>query len=211
MKDFYTKFWQWLINRSPKNAAVPNVQPNPKNSGNASAPMGAIPFETYIETENILGSTIKIGSEEESIRTPDGQLFRSRNKVSLILGACSHIAGQIQAVDQQDRHIKGIAGKCFYCEQQVPVLLQNGQISLFDAERWALVCTDCGKITTSGKLCCPKHYTQITNPDGTIVYIDPDDALRLERQNTVKGVLNSLASLFSKETTEQNTRGQDHE
>jgi hypothetical protein len=204
VKNFTPKFWQWLYNRSPQNSAKPDVQPKPTKGGvDTVAPITAKPLEQYIETESIIGGLIKIGFEEGASRGPDGQLFRAHNRLSLSIG-CGHIAAQLQAVDQHDRHIRGIGGPCFYCVPELQKLLQKGLISPFDAERLSLVCTDCGKITESGQLCCPKHYTAVLNPDGTTTYLSPEDAQQQERQNTMKTVLGSIALLFSQDTQEQN-------
>jgi len=143
--------------------------------------------------------------EDENDNTdydPDnGQLIRAHNKLSILLG-CYHIVAQFQALDQEDRHIRGIAGKCFYCDQEVQELLQKGQITVFDAERLALVCTDCGKITNSGQLCCPKHYTAVSNPDGTTTYLSPEDAEEQNRQKTTKTILSSIELLFGQNSQE---------
>lgn len=202
MSNFASRLWHWLLNRSPKNAARPNVQPNPIDSvGNINIPTDTEPLETYIETESNLGSPVKIGSEEGALRGPDGQLIRAHNKLSILLG-CNHIVAQFQALDQEDRHIRGVAGKCFYCDQEVQELLQKGKITVFDAERSALVCTDCGKITKSGQLCCPKHYTAVSNPDGTTTYLSPEDAEEQDRQKTTKTILSSIALLFGQNSQE---------
>ena len=200
--NFILKFWKWFFNRSPQNAATPNVQPKPTEGvDNTAASTGAEPLEQYIETESILDGPIRIGFEEGALRGPNGQLIRTRNRASILLG-CHHIVCQVQAVDQQDRHIRGIAGKCFYCDLEGQELLQKGQISLFDAERLSLICTDCGKITLSGQLCCPKHYTAVVNPDGTTAYLSPEDAEEQKRQNTTKTILNSVALLFGQNSQE---------
>ena len=202
MKNFSSKFWEWLLKRSPQNAAQPNVQPNPIDSvGNINIPICTEPLDTSIETDSILGGPIKIGSEEGALKGPDGQLIRAHNKLSILLG-CNHIVAQFQALDQEDRHIRGIAGKCFYCALEVQGLLQKGKITVFDAERLALVCSDCGKITNSGQLCCPKHYTAVPNPDGTTTYLSPEDAEEQNRQNTTKTILSSIALLFGQNSQE---------
>lgn len=202
MKKYTFKFWDWVLNRSPKNAAKPNVQSNPiDNVGSASIPIGAEPLETYLEIESILGGPIKIGLEEGSLKGPDGQLIRTSNRASILLG-CNHIVAQFQALDQEDRHIRGIAGKCFHCDLEGQELLQKGKITVFDAERLSLVCSDCGKITESGQLCCPKHYTAVSNPDGTTTYLSPEDAEEQDRQNTTKTILSSIALLFGQNSLE---------
>ena len=209
MKNINLKFWQWLLNRSSQNAAMPNVQPNTNDSvGRINIPIDTEPLETYIETGSLLGSLIKIGSEEGALRGPNGQLIRSHNKLSILLG-CNHVVTQFQALDKEDRHIRGIAGRCFYCDLEGQELLQKGLITVFDSERLSLVCTDCAKITNSGQLCCPKHYTAVSNPDGTTTYLSPEDAEEQDRQKTTKTILSSIALLFgqnSQEISQENSQ-----
>jgi len=214
MKKYPFTFWEWVLKRSPQNAAKPNVQPNPIDSvDNINIPTGTEPFETYIETESILGGPIKIGSEEGTLRGPNGQLIRAHNKISILLG-CHHSVAQFQALDQEDRHIRGIDGKCYYCDLEVQELLQKGQITVFDAERLSLVCTDCGKITNSGQLCCPRHYTAVSNPDGTKTYLSPEDAEAQNRKNTANTILSTIALLFrqnSQEIPQENCQEQNND
>lgn len=89
------------FNRSPQNAAKPNVQPNPTESvESTSMPTDTGPFETYRKTESIFGGPIKIGFEENALRGPGGQLIRAHNKLSILLG-CNHIVTRFQASDQE--------------------------------------------------------------------------------------------------------------
>lgn len=214
MKKYALKFWDWLLKRSPQNAAKPNVQPNPIDGiDSINASTCTEPLEQYTEIVSILGSSVKIGSEEGSLRGPNGQLIRSHNKLSIVIG-CHHIVAQFQALDHEDRHIRGIAGPCFHCGSELQKLLESGKITAFDAERLSLVCTDCAKITVSGQLCCPKHYTTVSNPDGTKIYLSPEDAEEQKRQNTTKTILNSVALLFgqnSQEIPQEKHQDQNHD
>jgi len=214
MKKYSFTFWEWVLKRSPQNAAKPNVQPNAIDSvGNINIPTGTEPLETYIDTESILGGPIKIGSEEGALKGPDGQLIRAHNKISILLG-CDHIVTQFQASDQDGHHVRGIAGKCSKCFQEMAELLQKGQITVFDAERLSLVCTDCGKITNSGQLCCPRHYTAVSNPDGTKTYLSPEDAEEQNRKYTANTILSTIALLFgqnSQELPQENCQEQNND
>lgn len=196
MIGFVSKLWHWLINRSPRNAATPDVQSHPV--GDASGPVipsGSEPIEIILQTESITGMQSEVGSIESFLKGPDGQLIRANRKFAILLG-CEHAVTQLQAVDQQDRHIRGIAGRCFYCTSQYQEQLKKGKITPFDAERLSLVCTDCGKVTTSGLLCCPKHYTAVTNPDGTIAYLGPEELRETKMRDTFRMILSPIVSLF---------------
>lgn len=205
MTNFASKFWNWLVNRSPQNAAspTPTAPPGQQPSGQASV-HSSRPFETYIETQSIQGFFTKVGWQESCVKTPDGELFRTRDNFALPIG-CGHIARQQQPVDQPDRHIRGIAGICFYCQQDILKALSRGEITPFDAERLSLVCSDCGKVTVSGQLCCPKHYARLIGPDGSEVYLGPDDIKKQDQNRLIAKMLGPILDLFLEEgqTTEQ--------
>jgi hypothetical protein len=211
--SFASKLWNWLINRSPRNAAQPNpTAPSDQQASGQASAYNNRPFETYIETQSIQGFQTKVGWQESGVKTPDGELFRSRETFALTLG-CGHIVNQQQQADQQDRHVRGIAGICFYCQQELLKALIRGEITPFDAERLSLVCSDCGKITISGQLCCPKHYTAIANPDGTVIYLGPEDVKEQERKQLTIRFFGPILDLFLEgepETEKPNTREQDN-
>jgi len=192
MKNLYTKLWQWLFIRSPKNAAMPTV---PQNTYQEN-PDTVLPFERYTETDSLSGTPFKVGITQQSFETPDGLLARGKDNIAALIG-CGHLAYQFQAIDQEDKHIIGIAGQCFYCAQEQQQLFEAGKINQFDATRLSLVCTDCAQITDSGQLCCPKHYAMVPNPDGTKIYLSPEDIENQKRQDTVQMCLSSVALLFS--------------
>jgi len=199
MSTFASKFWCWLWRRSPRNAS----QPHPTGLYNQQVygPSSAChnrPFETYIETQSIQGFQTKVGWQESSIKTPKGKLFRTRENSALLLG-CGHIARQQQAVDQQDRHIRGIAGTCYYCFKDLQKSLACGDITPFDFERLSLVCSDCGKVTLSGQLCCPKHYARLIGPDGKETYLSPEDIKKQEQNRMIAKVLGPILDLFLEE------------
>lgn len=199
MSGFTSRFWHWLFNRSPRNAATPKVQPIPPMTVPSPGTQdGSCPIETNIRTESIVGLLSKLGVVESASRGPDGQLITAEDKFALILG-CGHLVDQVQAVDREGEHIRGIAGQCEYCVRKNQELLSKGKISIFDAERLSLVCSDCGKTTTSGLLCCPKHYREVVNPDGTKSYLDPGQSQQIERQQAIQMPLRFIAGLFGEE------------
>jgi len=185
------KLFNWLFNSSPQNAAKPQVQQHTV----PEIPNPAIePIESYAETDSILGSGLKVGLIERASRE-NGQLVRTHDNVKAIIG-CGHLIHQFQADDQEDKHVAGIAGQCFYCAGELEELREKGKVSDFDAERLSYVCTDCAQITESGKLCCPKHYKAVSNPDGTKAYLSSEDIKDQKRDDCVQLAKNSIAMLF---------------
>jgi hypothetical protein len=198
MSNFASKLWTWIFNRSPQQASNPKPVMPPDEPINYSHCEFDNQFESYSETQSIQGFISKLGWQETGARTPDGKLFRNHDSLALPIG-CGHIVMQQQAVDQQDRHIRGIAGICFYCQQELIKASSRGEISLFDAERLSLVCSDCGKITVSGHLCCPKHYASVKGPDGKDVYLGPNEIKKQEQSQITARVLGPLLDLFSED------------
>ncbi len=199
MSDFASKLWEWLFNRSPKNAAIPDVQPGPAGDTVNSAQLpGAQPVEINVDFQSCIGLLSRLSKEDRLMRGPDGEVVRISDQVGILLG-CNHVVTQLQAVDEKGRHVRGIAGPCTGCFGEYQKLLEKGQISAFDAERLSLVCTDCGKITVSGQLCCPKHYTSVVGPDGSAIYVDQQQAREMKRQDTVRTALGIVNFLFGED------------
>lgn len=201
--NFALKLWNWIFNRSPQNAAKPNTAiPLSQDPFGVASSHDDIPIETYSENQFIQDSTVKVGWEEYTFRTSEGHLIRTRNNFALRLG-CGHIVRQQQAIEQPDRRIRGIAGTCFYCRQELLKAISRGEISPFEAESLWLVCSECGKITVSGHLCCPKHYTTIINPAGTAIYLGPEDVKEQKRQQLTISFLGRILDLFLQEEPEE--------
>ena len=200
MTDFISTIWRWIFNRSPQNAVKPNVQSNPIEDFDLNKiPAGARPIETVLNNEYMVGSPIGIISAQSAMKGTDGQLLRIQNQPSVLLG-CGHLVGQMQQADDGKRYP---IGKCYYCDLENQQLLQKGKISVFDAERLSLVCSECGKITSSGQLCCPKHYVALTDPDGTTSYLSQEQVIEEKKNSIVRSVLGSLAMLLGEDVQEQ--------
>lgn len=229
IKNLASKIWGYLWNRSPVQAASPNVQQfPPADSSNETVTSQGQPIETFIDCQTVIGGLSRLETTETAFRDPLGQLIRTRNRAGLLIG-CDHIVYQFQPVDEknkqirgrgksyyrnlepqsqreqnensvfvneENKHIRGIAGKCYCCSLELQALLDRGEISVFEADRLSYVCTDCAKMTTSGRLCCPKHYTPAADPDGNVCYLDPEQAETDSRKNMVKRILTGVALPF---------------
>jgi RNA polymerase subunit RPABC4/transcription elongation factor Spt4 len=194
--------WNWISKRSPQKSAMPYADQSSQYADRPAVAQSSEPIEHYFETESIQGSQVRTGLEEFAFKGPGGELIRGRSSSLIIIG-CSHLVSRIQQPSDRKDCTKGIAGRCYYCSIEAGELLSKGLISPFDAERLSLVCTDCARITSSGRLCCPRHYTMAVNPDGTTVYIDPEEALKQKRQQTATTIITGLAGLFAQETPKQ--------
>lgn len=202
MSGFASKLRSWLVARSPKKAAVPVVEPRRADeTGNSPQPPWAQRIETNVNLESCIGLLSKLGAEDSLFRGPDGDLVAVSEHVSILLG-CGHVVTQLQAVDEKSRHIRGIAGFCADCLAEYCSLLEEHKISAADAERLSLTCSDCGRITVSGSLRCPKHYSEMIAPDGTSIYIDAEHAKEMKRRNTVGRTLAFIDSLFGEDRQE---------
>ena len=191
MNNFSSKFWDYWLKRSPQNAAKPEVGGQfPDAFAEISLPPGSELLEADLQFESIRGFVSKLGTVSSAAKGPDGQLIRVRNKQSIVC-TCGHV------VSEREK----LGGICIHCLVDVYEKLRSRRctgIAPTDVEPLFFVCSDCAKMTRSGVLCCPKHYK--TDPDGTESYLSPDDVRDLKRQNHIKTVLETLASLFCKDT-----------
>ena len=196
------KFWRWIFNRSPQNAANPNVQmQSMENMINKYIPPGCQLIETYIDIDSNIDSGLDFGIFVNIYRGEDGNLVRVKRKISRDIG-CEHTISQSQAEDKDNQHIPGRSGSCYYCLLKWQKEAQAGHITFKDAKRLSSVCTDCAHITASGHLCCPKHWKEINNPEGSPIYLGPEDIESQKRQQTLHTVLDTLATLFSRPITD---------
>lgn len=194
MKNILKTIWNALWHRSPHNATQSQVSQHPVHNWPVGGPSAADQvIETLVETECL--GPIELGEISQACQKADGELSQSSRKLIIVAG-CNHIVTQFQPVQKQNRHIRGIAGQCEYCLTELGPLYNTGQISPYDFFRLSLVCTDCAHMTTSGYLSCPKHYTMVTQTDGTTVYLGPAEAKELRRRNTIHTVKNVLLDLF---------------
>lgn len=197
------KIWEYIFRRSPQNAAKPDVgYENPEITGGSASAVGQ-PLETNARFESILGFCTKVGSIDSAAKGPYRDLITVHNHQSILAGACNHVVTQIQSVDTEQHHVRGLAGPCVCCTHENQQRLQKGEISPPDAERLSLVCSDCGKITTSGLLACPRHYTAVAGPDGKTIYLDPEEAKQLKRKETLSRSLGALKFLFGQDVTQR--------
>jgi hypothetical protein len=187
------RLWKYLFERSPRATSTPNVQPqapDPVASGQ--------PIERNLDMQSAVGLLLRVGRIENLLRGDEGELIRAHEHKSCLLG-CGHIITQLQPEERDGCHIRGLGGPCAYCLRENTGRLDKGELSPFDAERLSLVCSDCAKMTSSGVLCCPRHYTAVTAADGSEQYVDRDGAVQLKRQRTIAKAFGLVRSLFGEE------------
>lgn len=184
-------FWKWLFKLSPDKASDPNPSPTDVNT---SAGVNR-PIEMFVEQEAVLGMGSTFGYQNSAGRGTNG-LERYRKRFSVLCG-CGHVVSQLHAEHTPGKPPqKGLGGKCYHCEKDLQKMFKKGLIPEAEAERQALVCSDCAKMV-SGFLCCPKHYIEVTDENGDTVYLGPDDQLKQKRKETIQKILTPFAVLFS--------------
>lgn len=206
-----SKLFGWLVKGSAKNAANPDPAATPASQNFSGEFPGQVsPIEVAMEQDLIMGTTLSLGQQDSVAEGPNGELIRSHKNMSILCG-CGHIVSQLQPTQEQGKApVRGIAGKCFYCDIEFGELKSKGLITAFEAERQSLVCSDCAKITLSGKLCCPKHYIATTDESGNTIYLGPDDQIEQQqlaeqqaRDKIIQKVFKSFTALLSGQKPEQ--------
>jgi len=196
MFDFLKTMWNSLWHRSPAQAGNPQVPAQPVTSWPASPPLVTDQrIETYSETESLLGGGLSLGQIKHTHQAADGALVRSQDRLAIIVG-CGHLVTQFQAIKQESRDVRGIAGPCGGCAAELQPLAASGQLSLIDYERLTLVCTESARRTVSGKLSCPRHCTPITQPNGETLYLGPEEIMDQRRRRYVSATLGRFLDLF---------------
>ena len=198
------KLFGWMVKRSVKNAAHPNPPATPATV-NVDDKFGGqqTPIEFAEERDLIIGTDISLGHQDSVGYGPDGSLVRRHRNMSILCG-CGHIVSQLQPVQEEGKApLPGVMGECFYCRLELNEWVQKGLISPFEAQRQSLICSNCAKITLSGKLCCPKHYTVTIDANGNTVYLGPEDQAKQQelaeqqaRHETVQKILTPFRTLF---------------
>ena len=189
---------KWLLKQSPRSSADPNPGTLPQEWNAPETPSAGVqPIEISTEEECIIGSTVSLGQQNKAAQGPADELIRAHKDVYVLCG-CNHVACHVQATHKQGQQpTRGIAGKCRYCEKEYDRDVLKGRLTLFEADRRSLVCTDCARLTVSGVLSCPNHCTEVTETDGQTIYLGPEERSQLERKQTIQKILMPFTLLFS--------------
>ena len=199
MNPFKALFQKILTWRSPQQATRPTGQmPMVDPASQPQDSEETFTQDTYRETESLDGGPVQIIRMEQNTIGSGGSLFRMKDNMSFLSG-CLHLITQIRPEDKPTGHIRGVAGKCVYCVQEYQALFVKGEISLYDCERLSYVCSDCARMTDAGQLCCPRHATKVSLPDGTQSYLGPPEMEVENRKNSIQQILGPLAGLFGQE------------
>ena len=198
-KTIGQKLWDILFQRSPYNASKPVVNYTPFDDGlNHGESLEKQPIETSLEIDSIINSPIRIGNMDTAFKDSDGQLVRVRNTSYLVLG-CGHLVAQFEPIHNEEKPVRGIAGPCFYCEEE----LEPQKITPYDSDRSSLVCSECARISIGGRLCCPRHYTLIPTPEGKEICMGKEEMEEEERKQQIQKILNPILNLFMEDEPPQ--------
>ncbi len=191
------KFFNWLKKGSPNNAANPNPKAAAYNTANNNTFGPAItPLEISSQQEIVLGSFINIGNQDLASRGPNGEMLYSYKNLSFLAG-CGHVISQLHAQNESGKTpIRGVGGRCLYCDAKYQQMAAKGLMSLDEADRRSLVCSECARVTVSGILCCPMHYTAIGDGNGNFVYLGPQEIEDQKRKDLVNKILSPFTSFL---------------
>jgi hypothetical protein len=216
MKMFFARLWQWFTRCSAPGAtpsAVPYVPLNPAGPGNWSNGLPFQPLERNVEVYSISGLKIELSQMERRCRSVDGEIIRLYENRRQIIGSCGHTldATPSEGDPEKNPHHRKIAGQCVYCLREYQPLVEKGQMDPLEAERLSLICPDCARMSTSGRLCCPRHRKAVVMRDGATQYLDPDTAKSMARQDTIAKALHVVTWLFAEPQNpqEHKTLGQE--
>lgn len=201
-------FLDILLRRSPKNAAVPKVQPAPPaTSAQPGTGSSVRPLERNVEVSSIAGLLTELRRVETRYMGADGEVIHCLEAHGGFVLGCGH-HGTAQASAEEGPRGREIAGLCAYCVREYQPLVEKGEIDPLQAERLSLVCNECARMTTSGHLCCPRHSTKVTAEDGSTQYIDPDTAKSASRQSTIAKALSVFQYLFGEPQEQQEDKNE---
>ena len=206
MKNFLKRIWLFLQGRSRGPAAgstLPNTAYGVPAGSGQQAPF-ARPVDVCHEETVIPGLDYNTGTFQSVSIGPDGEYRRVTRHVNIMCG-CGRIIYHNPAQTQptKEKHKLGLKleGICFYCIQDHDPLVLSGVMSPAEAKRLSLVCSDCARVTVSGKLACRKHTEAITDETGQTIFLGPDDQIQYQRQKTLHRFTGILAFLITEEST----------
>lgn len=204
MKTFIKRVWDFLMGRSYNPTAGP-TPPNPAYgapSGSGQQSPTARPIDVCSEEDIVLGLDLRLGTHESVYMGPDGEYRRAKRHISVLCG-CGHIIRSTPAQESSEsknqQPNRKLEGECCYCSQEYDVLVLSGKLSPAEAQRLSLVCSDCARITVSGKLACRKHTEAITDQTGQTIFLGPDDQVEYQRQKTLHRFTGILAFFVTEE------------
>ena len=199
------KLWNKLFSRP----SVPSPGTSPPPMGPNTLSIAASnqeyhPIEDVTDVDWIEGTPLELGETHTAGRDESGQLIRRHARKYITLG-CGHQVKQIQAVKEKAKNIRGVAGTCFYCQQEIFELIDqqirsgHTPLSPFDAARLIRVCTDCARMSVSGKLCCPRHSMIVPDGNGGQICLGWEEMQAEQIKARRQMIFGPLLSLFVEE------------
>jgi len=201
--SFAQKFFNWLNKSSVKNAADPDPKTSPYVPDINNVQGQVTPVEYNTEQEVIIGSGINLGRQDVALQGPNGEFYFSSKSLSILCG-CGHLVSQLHEETEPGKTPKrGICGKCLYCEVKFEKMVSKKLMTREEADIKSSVCTECARITTSGILCCPKHYTEVVDSDGKSLYLSPETVEVQNREEIISKIFSPFVSLFTEQNSHQ--------
>ncbi len=207
MRTFLNRMWRFFLGRSHGQAAG-STPPNTAYGVPGQQPPSPRPIDACSNEDIILGLDIRLGNYESVAMGPDGEYHRTKQNISLLCG-CGHIIkstpDQESSESKNQQPNRKLEGECYYCSQDHAPLVLSGALSPAEAQRLSLVCSDCARVTVSGKLACRKHTEAIMDESGQTVFLGQDDQIQYRRQKTLHKFMGVLSFFVTDEITPENT------
>lgn len=209
--SFAPKFFDWLNKGSARKAADPNPKPADHVPDDSNFQGQVAPFEFNTHEDIIIGSSINLGRKNIRLQGPNGEFYFNHKSFSVLCG-CGHLVSQLQPETVPGMSPKrGICGKCLYCEAKFEDMVSKKLMIREEADRRSLVCSECARMTVSGVLCCPKHCTAVTDDNGQIIYLGPEEQEQQKRKEVISKVFSPFISLLTESSNPQLPASEDND
>jgi len=153
---------------------------------------GFIPIETNIDDQPVPGTVTQgVAIEERLLENPTGEIITFSRRKGIRCG-CTHF---VYSIDP-DGHQAGLGGQCPSCTAQAAQLLNQGVITLDQAEAMSLYCTQCSARCVCGASFCRRHIHQFVNLDNSVIYLCDECLKHAEQDKFFKQALTIMFSPF---------------
>lgn len=160
-------------------------------------PSEFMPIESYYDMHRIPGTTLDVGAVAKVLQAPSNEVVTLNQRKGVRTG-CGH---HIYTVDKITTEIwvqQGIGGVCHYCAQEAAQLLNQGVISIKQAEELSLYCSQCASQCDGCRRSnlCLRHSQRFEDWDGSVSFLCPDCLIKAENEKFFKKTLAVMLSPF---------------
>jgi len=190
---YVIKYIFQYFTRRRRNLTVHQQQPGDAFQGPSHNEDRCLPIETNINEQPVPGTVTQVvGTEERLLQTPVGEVRTISRKRGIQCG-CLHIIYSVESSPTQP----GLGGQCPGCSAQAAQLLNQGVITLDQAEAMSLYCSQCSaRCDVCGTSVCRRHIHQFINLDNSVIYLCDECLKQAERDKFFKKTLTIMLAPF---------------